>query len=81
MITMVTTWYLVLLVAVGDHWSLDPNHLPAPFKTQQECVDEGFSLMIDRRNEKAKLYCIEADDWQDLHDIMLKAFKFGGDNV
>ncbi len=76
-----TVWFLVQLIAIGDHWALRPGHMPEEFPTLAQCDEAGGYEMIDRRNPKIKLWCIEADDEQDLHDIMKAAFNFGGESA
>ncbi len=76
-----TVWFLVQLFAVGDTWALRPGHMPEEFATLTQCNQAGLDLMIDRRNEKIKLHCIEADDEHDLQKIMLHHFKFRGDSA
>ena len=75
---MITTWYFVLLVAVGDHWALDPLRYPEPYATLQECMDASNFLMIDSRDKRFSLNCIEADDEFDLHKIILENFRMPG---
>lgn len=82
---IVTVWFLVQLFAAtgggSDYWTLRPGNMPIEFKTQVQCTQAGMDLMIDRRNTQTKLICIEADDEQDLHDIMLRNFRFKGDAI
>lgn len=82
---METVWFLVQLFAATaggpDTWVLRLGHMPVEFPTLTQCNQASMDLMIDRRNKRVKLYCIEADDEQDLHDIMLLNFRFEGDNI
>jgi len=75
-----TLWFLVtiFLSADGNHWTMRAGHTPMQVPSYKACMDEGVSKMVDRRNPKVKLYCVEADSAQDLHDILNKAFDFGG---
>jgi len=71
-----TSFFLVMLFAVGDHWAIRPGHMPEEYPNLQLCMNAGVDKMIDRRNGKIKLHCIEADDEEDLHKIMLRNFTF-----
>lgn len=74
-----TVWFLITLFIMGDHVSL--GSVPVEFATQKECYTAGMSLMIDRRNKKVKLHCVEADDEADLIKILRATFNFGGQSV
>lgn len=74
-----TVWFLIVLAIFPDHVHLERG--PYIFSTQKQCADEVVSLMIDKRNKTLKVWCIEADDEFDLHDIMNEHFNFGGQEV
>ncbi len=75
---MVTVWYfVVLLLTSGGYVSLDPANLPMELPTQQACGDEATSRMIDRRNPNIALFCVEADDYDDMVKILNDNFDFG----
>ncbi len=73
-----TFWYLVVLLAApGDLWTLDPMNMPRLTGGYSDCMNEGTSLMVDKRNKTIKLHCIEAWDMDDLQTILLDNFDFG----
>lgn len=74
-----TVWFLIILFLTGDHVSL--GSMPVEFATQKECSTAGMNLMIDRRNKKVKLHCIEAGDEADLSKILRANFNFGGQGI
>ena len=77
----ITVWFLVTLFTSvnGDHWTLHQDHMPQELATQQECADTAVFKMVDRRSPTIKLWCIEADDMDDLVKILDRNFDFGQD--
>lgn len=73
-----TVWFLVVILSGGPHDFLD--RLPVEYPTQVKCSTEGLALFIDRRIS-LDIYCIEADDEDDLVVIMNGAFNFAGDKI
>ncbi len=75
--SVITVFFLVVILSGGDQDIL--NRVPVEYPDQQTCMNEGVALMIDKR-QPLDVYCIEADDENDLVKIMNAAFNFGGES-
>lgn len=72
-------WFLVLILTIGEHSAL--GRMPEQFATHDQCYTAGTNLFVTKYDKMRSVYCIRADNENDLVAILRGAFKFKGDEI